>query len=112
MDERGRRITTIVRLSHAILDRVAELCARHGVARLDLTGSAARDDFDPRTSDIDMLVEVLTGARVSAFDFVGLSAALEVVFECRVDLIELDAVTNPILREAFVRDRMPFYAAA
>jgi predicted nucleotidyltransferase len=112
MDERGRLIATMVRLSPAIIDRVAELCARHGVARLDLTGSAARDDFDPRTSDIDMLVEVLTGARVSAFDFVGLSASLEVVFECRVDLIELDAVTNPILREAFVRDRMPFYAAA
>jgi predicted nucleotidyltransferase len=96
----------------AIIDQVAERCARHGIAQLDLPVSAARDGFNPRTSDIDMLVEFLPGARTSAFDFVELSAALEAVFGRRVDLIELDAVTNPLLREAFVRDRMPFYAAA
>ena len=102
----------MVDLSPRIIKQVGELCTRHGVARLDLTGSAAREDFDPQTSDLDMLVEFLPGARVSAFDFVELSAALEAVFGRRVDLIELSAVTNPILREAFVRDRMPVYAAA
>ncbi len=94
------------------LDRVAELSARYGVARLELTGSAARDDFDPRTSDIDLLVEFLPETKLSAFTFVEYSDALEMVFGRRVDLIELSAVKNPILREAFLRDRMPFYAAA
>jgi hypothetical protein len=61
---------------------------------------------------IDLLVEFLPGAQVSALDFVELSDALERVFGRRVDLIELSAVTNPILREAFISDRMPFYAAA
>jgi predicted nucleotidyltransferase len=102
----------VVALHPAIFDRVRELCARHGVARLELTGSAARSDFDPMRSDIDLLVEFLPSARVSALQFVELSDALEKAFGRRVDLIELSAVTNPILREAFIRDRMPFYAAA
>ena len=102
----------MVAIHPAIFDRVRDLCARHGVARLELTGSAARSDFDPTRSDIDLLVEFLPGARVSALQFVELSDALEQAFGRRVDLIELSAVTNPILREAFIRDRMPFYAAA
>ncbi len=102
----------MVALHPEIIERVRELCARHGVARLELTGSAARSDFDPERSDIDLLVEFLPGARVSALQFVELSDALEQAFGRRVDLIELSAVTNPILRDAFIRDRMPFYAAA
>ena len=102
----------MVAIHPAIFDRVRDLCARHGVARLELTGSAARSDFDPARSDIDLLVEFLPGARVSALQFVELSDALEQAFGRRVDLIELSAVTNPILREAFIRDRMPLYAAA
>lgn len=102
----------MVTLGPKIIAQVGEICARRGVARLDLTGSAARDDFDPSTSDIDLLVEFLPGAKVSALDFIELSDALERVFGRRVDLIELSAVTNPILRESFLRDRMPFYAAA
>jgi len=102
----------MVHLSPRIIEQLGALCARHAVARLELTGSAARDDFDPRTSDVDMLVEFLPGARISAFDFITFSSALEEVLGRRVDLIELSAVSNPILREACVRDRMPFHAAA
>ncbi len=94
------------------LHRVRELCARHCVKRLELTGSAARDDFDPSTSDIDFLVEFFPGATMSALAFVEFSDALEEILGRRVDLIEIGAVTNPILREAFLRDRLPFYAAA
>ena len=112
IDDRGKLAHAMVTLGPKILEQVSELCAGCGVARLDLTGSAARDDFDPSTSDIDLLVEFLPGAKVSALDFVELSDALERVFGRRVDLIELSAVTNPILRESFLRDRTPFYAAA
>jgi predicted nucleotidyltransferase len=38
------------------LDALADLFRRHGVARLELFGSAARDDFDPSRSDADFLV--------------------------------------------------------
>jgi predicted nucleotidyltransferase len=39
-------------------DTLAALCRLHGVARLDVFGSAARGvDFDPARSDVDLLVE-------------------------------------------------------
>lgn len=39
-------------------EELVELCRRHGVARLEVFGSAARGtDFDPQTSDADFLVE-------------------------------------------------------
>lgn len=39
-------------------ETLAALCRRHGVARLDVFGSAARGvDFDPARSDVDLLVE-------------------------------------------------------
>lgn len=34
------------------LEAIAELCARHGVARLEVFGSALRDDFRPGESDV------------------------------------------------------------
>jgi len=39
-------------------ETLVALCRRHGVARLDVFGSAARGvDFDPARSDVDLLVE-------------------------------------------------------
>ena len=39
-------------------EEIAGLCRSHGVARLEVFGSAARGtDFDPATSDVDFLVE-------------------------------------------------------
>ena len=38
-------------------EAIAGLCARYGVARLDVFGSALRDDFRPGESDVDLLVE-------------------------------------------------------
>jgi predicted nucleotidyltransferase len=35
---------------------IESLCARHGVRRLELFGSAARGQFDPAKSDVDFLV--------------------------------------------------------
>ncbi|MDP1983718.1 MAG: nucleotidyltransferase domain-containing protein, partial [Sulfuritalea sp.] len=37
--------------------KIAELCRHYQVKRLDVFGSAAREDFHQGTSDIDLLVE-------------------------------------------------------
>jgi predicted nucleotidyltransferase len=39
-------------------DLIAAACRRHGVVRLDVFGSALRDDFLPEASDLDLLVEL------------------------------------------------------
>ena len=38
-------------------NEVARLCRSVGARRLDVFGSAVRDDFDPMRSDLDFLVE-------------------------------------------------------
>ncbi|HEX3521427.1 MAG TPA: nucleotidyltransferase family protein [Stellaceae bacterium] len=75
------------------------LCRRFHVRRLDLFGSAARGDFDPARSDIDLLVEFRRSAPPHPFDaYFGLKEALEELFGRPVDLVEAGAVRNPYLK--------------
>ena len=60
----------MVEFEPEILRRMHALCARYCVSRLELTGSAARDDFDPETSDLDFLLEFLPDSKISALTFV------------------------------------------
>lgn len=93
-------------------DRIAELCRRYQVRRLDLFGSAAGDAFDPSRSDVDVLVEfgsLAEGAYADAW--FGLREALEELFERPVDLLVASAVRNPYFRSALERTRRTLYAA-
>lgn len=38
--------------------RIADLCRKQNVRKLEVFGSAATDAFDPDTSDIDMIVDL------------------------------------------------------
>jgi len=88
------------------------LCRRFHVRRLDLFGSAARDDFDPQRSDIDFLVEFDRGAPQHAFDaYFGLKEALEELFGRPVDLVEAGAVRNPYLKASIEESRENVYTA-
>jgi uncharacterized protein len=89
-----------------------ELCRRYRVRRLFLFGSAARDDFDARRSDIDLLVEfeaMPDGGYADAY--FGLREALEALFGRDVDLVALAAVRNPYMRADIERTRTLLYAA-
>jgi uncharacterized protein len=91
---------------------VSELCKRSGVHRLELFGSAARDDFDEATSDIDLLVEF--GDRAASpglAPYFDLKFALEEIFARSVDLVEIGTVRNPYVRAQIDRDRRLLYAS-
>ena len=94
-------------------DELAELCRRHGVARLEVFGSAARgEDFDPRTSDADFLVEFGSGGGQARFDeYFEFVEGLRRILRRRVDLVESGAIHNPYLREAIDTSRELVYAA-
>ena len=93
-------------------DRLAELCRRHHVQRLELFGSAARDDFDPATSDLDFLVEFLPLKSGQHFDaYFGLLEGLEGLYGRPVDLVVDRAIRNPYFRESVDRSRAVLYAA-
>lgn len=92
--------------------QVAELCRQRRVKRLELFGSAARDDFDEARSDIDFLVELDDDPQVSPLDaYFGLKDALEAMFGRPVDLVSMGSIVNPYVMAAIERDRQVVYAA-
>jgi len=93
------------------LDSIRGACARHGVAFLELVGSAARDDFDPSRSDIDVLVDFPDGAADLFGAYMGLREDLTRILGRPVDVITLRGVRNPLLLESLRRDAVRLYAA-
>lgn len=94
-------------------DQIAALCQLHRVTRLEVFGSALRDDFDIHHSDVDVVVEFeplphSDGLR-RYFDF---KTQLECIVKRPVDLVELDAMENTRLKRIIERTKVPVYAAA
>jgi uncharacterized protein len=93
-------------------DAIADLCRRHGVQKLEAFGSILRDDFDARSSDVDVLVEFAPDVVSSFSNYLDLKEALEALFGRPVDLVELDAVENRRLRYYIEQAKLQIYAAA
>jgi predicted nucleotidyltransferase len=93
-------------------EKLGALCRRFHVRRLDLFGSAARGDFDPKRSDFDFIVEFDRSAPQHPFDaYFGLKEELETLLGRKVDLVELSAVRNPYLKASIEQSRENVYAA-
>lgn len=91
---------------------VAALCREHGVRKLEIFGSATREDFDPEGSDLDFLVELDPEGPLRVLDaYFGLKEGLEALFGRRVDLVMPDAVTNPYRRAAIDESREILFEA-
>lgn len=93
-------------------DAVAELCRRAHARRLDVFGSAVRDDFSEDTSDLDFLVELeATHPGEYAEHYFVLKEGLEHLFHRPVDLLTPAALKNPYLRSRVDAERQPVYVA-
>jgi len=94
-------------------EELRELCLHFHVRRLDLFGSAAREDFDSARSDLDFLVEFDPQApeALSLKTFFGLKESLEALFDRNVDLVEPGAIRNPYLKASIARSREPVFEA-
>ena len=92
---------------------LAELCRRHGVARLEVFGSASRGtDFEPLTNDADFLVEFrLDRGRASFRQYFDFAEALRRALGRPVDLVEPDVIRNPYLRAAIDKSSELVYAS-
>ncbi len=87
-----------------------ELCDSLSVKRLELVGSAAREDFQPESSDIDVLIE-FEGNHALFDRYFELKFGLESIFGRKVDVIQTAAVRNPHLRASLQQDRIAVYEA-
>jgi uncharacterized protein len=89
---------------------IAELCRRFRVRRLDVFGSAARGtDFDPASSEVDLLISYMPGQRADFGAYLDLRDALAELLGRPVDLVMEDAVENPFVRAGIERSRQPLY---
>lgn len=93
-------------------DAIAGLCARHGVARLDVFGSALRDDFRPGESDVDLLVEFgPMDGYAKAVAYFDLLEALEELLGVEIDLVMTGAVKNRYIARDIECTRRLLHAA-
>lgn len=93
-------------------EAITALCERFGVARLDIFGSALRDDFRPGESDLDLLVEFRPmDPHALADAYFGLLDALRELLGPDLDLVMADAVKNRYIAREIERTKQLFYAA-
>jgi uncharacterized protein len=91
---------------------VEQLCREFRVHRLELFGSAVGETFDPRTSDLDFLVEFEELDLDEYADaYFGLLEGLRELFQRNVDLVMVSAVKNPYFLKSIERTRTLLYAA-
>jgi len=90
-------------------DKLIELCVNHKVGQLYLFGSALTNQFN-ESSDIDLLVQFNQVELLEYFDnYMDLKEKLEILFGRQVDLIENQAVKNPIFRRVIDRQKQLIY---
>lgn len=92
--------------------QISEACARHGVARLHVFGSALNEGYRPDESDLDLLVEFAPMdpyARVDAY--FGMLDELRGLLHTEVDLVMAGAVKNPYIAREIERTKEVLYAS-
>lgn len=113
MDRSALRSYTarVIALIEQQLPALRASCKQHGVSFLELVGSAARDDFDPARSDIDVLVDFPDGVTDLFGRYMGLREDLARILGRAVDVITVRGVRNPLLLASLKQDAVRLYAA-
>lgn len=91
------------------LPAIRAICEQFGVARLELYGSAARDDFDPETSDVDVIVDFLDYGPGVTDRYFGLTKALQDLLGRVVDVGFARTLKNPYFIAEIEADRTTLY---
>jgi len=91
------------------IDKLIELCLNYKVRELYIFGSVLTDKFND-SSDIDFLVQFGQVDILDYFDnYMDFKEKLEVLLNRPVDLIENQAIRNPIFRKIVDRDKILVY---
>ncbi len=90
---------------HALFERVISILERHGVKKIAIFGSYARDEANPE-SDVDILVEFCD--RKSLLDLVGIEQELADALGLNVDLLTEKSI-SPYLIDRIKREMKVIY---
>ena len=98
-----------MKLSDSNIKKLSKLCESHNVKELYLFGSVLTEKFKD-SSDIDMLIQFSHIDLVDYFDnYMDLKEKLEQLFNRPIDLVENQAIRNPIFRMVVDREKQLIY---
>jgi predicted nucleotidyltransferase len=86
------------------------LCEKYGINELSIFGSSIRDDFT-QNSDIDILVSFGNKPEITLFDIMDLEKEFSQLLKREVDIVEKEALKNPIRKNRILSTREIIYAA-
>lgn len=89
---------------------IAAFCQKWRIRELSLFGSVLREDFSP-SSDVDVLVSFEPHSTWSLWDLIAMRDELATLFGRPVDLVEREALRNPIRRQRILNTREVVHAA-
>jgi uncharacterized protein len=88
----------------------ALLCKAHNVRYLYAFGSSVTEKFNPKKSDIDLLVEIDSNDPVDRGEkLLSLWDVFESFFKRRVDLLTESSIRNPFLRKSIDSTKVLIY---
>ena len=96
-------------------EKIAEFCQRWKITEFSIFGSALRDDFQPYSSDIDVLVSFSKDAHWTLLDWVDMENDLKSFFGREVDLVSrrgIERSRNYLRRKAILESAKVIYAAS
>jgi hypothetical protein len=102
----------MVEILHEKREAIAALCRKYGVVRMDVFGSAIRDDYRSGESDVDLLADFGDQDPFQLIDaYFGLLDELRALLGTDVDLVMSDAIKNRYIRAEIERTKQMLYAA-
>jgi hypothetical protein len=93
-------------------ESLGRFCQEHGIARLELFGSALSDDFQDG-SDVDLLATLRNDARPTLLDWADMQEKLSEMFGRPVDLVSRRAIErsrNRYRKRSILSTASPIYA--
>lgn len=91
-----------------IKQKTFSACQQYNVERLYLFGSVARG-CSSSESDIDLLVEFKNPGYHPAKRFFGFLHLLEDTFQCKIDLLSMNGLKNPYIKEQIDKEKVLVY---
>ena len=100
-------------LSTLIKERYTDflnLCRSHKVSKIYAFGSSITQDFNPKKSDIDIVVKINIDDPADRGEaLLSLWDKLEALFNIKVDLLTEDSIRNPYLKSSINRTKKLIY---
>jgi len=95
------------------LTDLSELCKKHQVSKLFVFGSVSKGTFNPKTSDLDLIVELTNLPPVEKGEtLIRLWSELEQLFKLKVDLLTDKKLSNPYLINEIENSKILLYDRA